>query len=111
MSDFSERDRELLAMFGMGEDQVRDDVERMESETAGHGITGPVHYALHMLPEHGEEMVSMTVKLPKSQLEKVTETARRYHISRSEYVRRQTAAARRRNTRVPRMMAHGCSHR
>ena len=26
MSDFSERDRELLAMFGMGEDQVRDDV-------------------------------------------------------------------------------------
>lgn len=80
-------------MFGMGEDQVRDDVERMESETAGHGITGPVHYALHMLPEHGEEMVSMTVKLPKSQLEKVTETARRYHISRSEYVRRQLAGA------------------
>ena len=74
MSDFSERDRELLAMFGMGEDQVRDDVERMESETAGHGITGPVHYALHMLPEHGEEMVS-------------------YHISRSEYVRRQLAGA------------------
>lgn len=70
-----------------------DDVERMESETAGHGITGPVHYALHMLPEHGEEMVSMTVKLPKSQLEKVTETARRYHISRSEYVRRQLAGA------------------
>ena len=93
MSDFSERDRELLAMFGMGEDRVRDDVERMESETAGHGITGPVHYALHMLPEHGEEMVSMTVKLPKSQLEKVTETARRYHISRSEYVRRQLAGA------------------
>ena len=44
-------------------------------------------------PEHGEEMVSMTVKLPKSQLEKVTETARRYHISRSEYVRRQLAGA------------------
>lgn len=43
--------------------------------------------------EDGEEMVSMTVKLPKSQLEKVTETARRYHISRSEYVRRQLAGA------------------
>ncbi len=91
--DFSDKDRELLALFGMSEEQVRDDVERMESETADHGLVGPVHYGLHMLPDRDEEMVSMTVKLPKSQLEKVTETARRYHISRSEYVRRQLAGA------------------
>ena len=93
MSDFSERDRELLALFGMSEEQVREDVERMESETADHGITGPVHYALHMLPQSDEQMVSMTVKLPKSQLDAVTATAKRYHISRSEYVRRQLVGA------------------
>ena len=34
MSDFSERDRELLARFGMTEEQVRNDVERMEDEDA-----------------------------------------------------------------------------
>jgi hypothetical protein len=93
MSDFSERDRQLLAMVGLTEEQVREDERRMESETADHGIVGPVHYGLHMLPQSDEEMVSMTVKLPKSQLEKVTATAKRYHISRSEYVRRQLAGA------------------
>ncbi len=93
MSDFNEQDKKLLAMFGMSEDQVRYDVTRMESEEADHGITGPVHYGLHMLPENSEEMVSMTIKLPKSQLEAVTAAAKRYHISRSEYVRRQLAGA------------------
>lgn len=93
MSDFSERDRQLLAMVGMTEEQVEADVARMESETADHGVIGPVHYGLHMLLGHDEEMVSMTVKLPKSQLEKVTEVAKRYHISRSEFVRRQLVGA------------------
>ena len=54
---------------------------------------GPVYYGLHMLPQSDEQMVSMTVKMPKSQLDAVTEKARRYHISRSEYVRRQLAGA------------------
>lgn len=93
MSDFTEQDRELLTKFGMTEEQVRDDVEFMESETTDHGVTGPVYYGLHMLPQSDDEMVSMTIKLPKSQLEKVTSTAKRYHISRSEYVRRQLAGA------------------
>jgi hypothetical protein len=93
MSDFTEQDRELLTKFGMTEEQVRDDVELMESETTDHGVTGPVYYGLHMLPQSEDEMVSMTIKLPKSQLEKVTSTAKRYHISRSEYVRRQLAGA------------------
>ena len=50
MSDFSERDKELLAKFGMTEQQVEDDAERMESETADHGITGPVYYGSHFIP-------------------------------------------------------------
>ena len=43
MSDFNERDKELLEKFGMTEEQVSSDVERMESEDAGHGITGSMH--------------------------------------------------------------------
>lgn len=93
MSDFSEGDRELLARFGMTEEQVRNDVARMEDEDADHGITGPVHYGLHMLPRHDERMVSVTIKMPESQLERVTAAAKRYHISRSEYMRRQLADA------------------
>lgn len=94
MSDFSERDRELLAKFGMTEKQVKDDVDRMESETADHGITGPVYYGLHMLPDRDSDpMVSVTIKMPASQLARVTAAAKRYHISRSEYMRRQLADA------------------
>ena len=89
MSDFSERDRELLARFGMTEEQVRNDVERMEDEDADHGITGPVH----MLPRHKERMISVTIKMPESQLERITAAAKRYHISRSEYMRRQLTNA------------------
>ena len=80
MSDFNERDKELLEKFGMTEEQVSSDVERMESEDAGHGITGPIYYGLHM--------VTVTIKMPESQLEQVTAAAKRYHISRSEYIRR-----------------------
>ena len=87
----SERDRQLLAMVGMTEEQAERNAEIAES--IPDGLVGPVYYGLHMLPQSDEEMVSMTVKLPKSQLEKVTETAKRYHISRSEYVRRQLVGA------------------
>ena len=83
----------LLARFGMTEEQVRNDVERMEDEDADHGITGPVHYGLHMLPRHKERMISVTIKMPESQLERITAAAKRYHISRSEYMRRQLTNA------------------
>lgn len=91
MSEFSERDKELLAMFGMSEEQVSSDVAVMEDETADHGITGPIYYGLHMLPRSDEPLKSMTVKLPVSQYERVTDAAKRYHISRSEFVRRRLA--------------------
>jgi aromatic ring-opening dioxygenase catalytic subunit (LigB family) len=93
MSSFSERDKELLAQFGMSEKQVEQDAVRMEDENADHGITGPVYYGLHMLPKQDERMVSVTIKMPESQLKRVTEAAKRYHISRSEYVRRQLSNA------------------
>ena len=93
MSDFSEKDRQLLSQFGLTEEQIGRDVARMEDESADHGIVGPVHYGLHMLPKHDERMVSVTIKMPESQLKRVTEAASRYHISRSEYIRRQLADA------------------
>lgn len=87
MSDFSERDRELLAKFGMTE---RDE-KMAESETEPDGLTGHVHYGLH-LDQTDEEMISVSIRVPKSTLDELTETARRYHISRSEYMRRKLAA-------------------
>ena len=50
--------------------------------------TGPIYYGLHMLPKRDERMVTVTIKMPESQLEQVTAAAKRYHISRSEYIRR-----------------------
>ena len=84
---------ELLKQFGLTSEQVERDVERLEDENVDDGIIGPVYYGLHMLPPSDEPLVSMTIKLPKSQLEQVTEAAARYHISRSEYVRRQLAGS------------------
>lgn len=66
--------------------------ERMaESETEPDGLTGRVNYELH-LDQPDEEMISVSIRAPKSTLDELTETARRYHISRSEYMRRKLAA-------------------
>ncbi|RSX50404.1 hypothetical protein D2E24_1967 [Bifidobacterium samirii] len=40
--------QELLAMFGLSEEQVERDVERMESETENHGIVGPVIFPVQV---------------------------------------------------------------
>lgn len=91
MSDLSERDKTLLAKFGMTEEQVERDERMVESETEPDGLTGRVHYGLH-LDQTDEEMISVSIRVPKSTLDELTETARRYHISRSEYMRRKLAA-------------------
>lgn len=51
------------------------------------------HLRLAALSAPDERMVSVTIKMPESQLERVTAAAKRYHISRSEYMRRQLADA------------------
>ncbi len=58
MSDLSERDRELLAKFGMTEEQVERDERMAESETEPDGLTGRVHYGLHR--ETGNERRQVT---------------------------------------------------
>lgn len=47
MSDFSERDGQLLALFGMTEEQVREAEMIAESETIPDGLAGPVYYGHH----------------------------------------------------------------
>ena len=47
MSDFSERDRQLLAMFGMTKEQVREAEMIAESETIPDGLVEPVYYGRH----------------------------------------------------------------
>lgn len=46
MSDFSERDGQLLALFGMTEEQVREAEMIAESETIPDGLVGPVYSCL-----------------------------------------------------------------
>ena len=92
MSDgFSERDRQLLSMVGMSEEQVLADERMAESETIPDDLTGRVHYGLH-LAKPDEQMVSVSIRIPKSTLDKLTTEAKQYHISRSEYMRRKLTA-------------------
>lgn len=88
----SERDGRLLEAFGMTAGQVERDAERAESETVDDPLTGRVHYGLH-LGHGGERMVSISLRLPQSTLDRLTDEAGRYHISRSEYIRRKLADA------------------
>lgn len=82
-------EQELLELFGMTSWEVDQDADMLEDDTRSDGIVGPVYFGSHIRPETEEEMASMTInKLPKSQLERIIKAARRYHISRSEYVRR-----------------------
>lgn len=88
---WSDRDRDLLKLFDMTEEQVERDEAMAESETVPDDLNGRVHYGLHLDgPE--ERMVSVSIRLPKSTLDALTTTAKRYHISRSEYMRRKLAA-------------------
>ncbi|KAB5912265.1 hypothetical protein GA607_06605 [Bifidobacterium adolescentis] len=44
---FSNRDRKLLTLFGMTEEQVLEDEMIAESETIPDGLVGPVYYGRH----------------------------------------------------------------
>ena len=70
MSDFSERDRQLMALVGLTEEQVLADERMAESETVPDDLTGRVHYGLH-LTEPDEQMVSVSVRMPKSTLDEI----------------------------------------
>lgn len=90
-NSFSDRDRDLLAKFGMSEEQVLADEMMAESETIPDDLTGRVYYGLH-LEQPDDEMVNVSIRVPKSTLDNLTAMAKRYHISRSEYMRRKLAA-------------------
>lgn len=86
----SERDRRLLTQFNMSQKQVEQNAAQAESETMGDELTGRVYYGLHLRHDDGQ-MVNISLRMPKSDLDRITAKAKRYHISRSEYMRRQLA--------------------
>ena len=88
----SERDKELLRIVGMSEQQAERNARQAESESEPDGLTGRVYYGLHLAqPDEQEEMVTVSVRLPKATVDSLNQQARRYHISRSEYIRRRLA--------------------
>lgn len=87
---YTKRDQELLKMIGMTPEEVERAADRAEDENIPDPLTGRVYYGLHLDPAD-EHMVSVSLRLPKSTLDRVTAAAQRYHISRSEYIRRRLA--------------------
>lgn len=92
MSAVSSRDQELFARFGLSSEQVEHDVAAIESETISDELTGRVYYGLHLTPRN-QEMTTISLRLPQTDLDRLTAHAKQYHISRSEYIRRQLANA------------------
>lgn len=71
----SERDKELLRMVGMSEQQAERNAAQAESESEPDGLTGRVYYGLH-LEQPDEEMVTVSVRLPKATVDSLDQQAR-----------------------------------
>lgn len=84
------RDRKLLMQLGMTEEQVERDAARVESETESDNLTGRVYYGLHLEPNH-EDKVTVSLRIPRATLKRLDAQAKRYHLNRSEYIRRRLA--------------------
>lgn len=81
--DLSDRDRDLLARFGMTEEQVERDAAMAESETEPDDLNGRVHYGLH-LDGPGEETAGAGIHPPESTVDAPDNTAKRHHTVHSE---------------------------
>lgn len=85
------REEDLLKQFGVTSRELDDDAAAAETEAADDRLVSPVYCGFHLKPEAEENMVSVTLRMPRQLLQESDRAAVRYHISRSEYVRRQLA--------------------
>ena len=81
-------DQEILHKYGLSDEWVEKDSARVEDETQSDNLTGVYYYGLP--PEHREndELVTLSVRIALSLMEAATQEAKKYHLTRSEYVRR-----------------------
>lgn len=85
------REEDLLKQFGVTSRELDDDAASAEAEAADDRLVSPVYCGFHLKPEAEENMVPVTLRMPRQLLQETDRAAARYHISRSEYVRRQLA--------------------
>lgn len=85
-------EQNIFDMFDMTEEQVERDVKAVESETESDELTGRVWYGLH-LNSKDQDMTTISLRLPKADLARITANAKKFHLSRSEYIRRHLARA------------------
>lgn len=79
----NDRDRGLLAWFGMTEEQVECDAAMAESETEPDDLNGRVHYGPH-LDKPDEETAGADIRPPESTVDAPDNTAKRHHTVHSE---------------------------
>ncbi|MCH4837670.1 ribbon-helix-helix protein, CopG family [Bifidobacterium pseudocatenulatum] len=89
---YDDRDRALLELVGMTPEQAEREARMAEDESVPDPLTGRVWYGLHLEP-NDERMVTVSLRLPKSEADRLSAKARSYHISRSEYMRRRLVDA------------------
>lgn len=86
-------EKELLKKFGMTGEQIEADVRIIEDENADDELIEPIYYGSHLRNPEEEHMVTISLRLPESLLNKANSEAKKYHISRSEYLRRKLLGA------------------
>ena len=74
-------DQEILHKYGLSDEWVEKDSARVEDETQSDNGLPPEH-------RENDELVTLSVRIPHSLMEAATQEAKKYHLTRSEYVRR-----------------------
>jgi len=87
------KEQEILDSFSLTREEVEEDADVLEDEQKSDDVIGPVTYGFHARDRADERMVTISLRLPQTLLDKANNAARRYHISRSEYLRRKLADA------------------
>lgn len=82
-------DEEVVSRFGMTLDEVESEAKQVEDENVDDGLTEVFYYGspLDRLKDD-EPMRNISVRFSVSEINAIGELAKKFHVSRSEYIRR-----------------------
>ncbi|OTA26516.1 hypothetical protein B9G54_04830 [Alloscardovia macacae] len=85
------RDEQILAAAGLSLEEIERQAAIVESEDMDDELTGVFYTHYHAQPSP-QSMTTISLRLPESLVESITDTAHRLNLTRSEYIRRKLAA-------------------
>ena len=89
-----ESEARILARFGFTPEQIDADVDTLEDESKSDNLTTVYYYGspLDRVRSHAQPMQNVSVRLSKSEIDYITQQAKKLNLTRSEFMRRKILA-------------------